>query len=283
MIISKTIGTTRKIIHEWKQQNAFLGLVPTMGFLHEGHVSLIREARKHNDKVVVSIFVNPTQFGPNEDFKNYPRNFHKDATLCEKEKVDMIFHPEVEEMYPEHTYTHVDVHQLGETLCGATRPGHFRGVCTVVSKLFNIVSPERAYFGEKDAQQLIIIKKLVQDLNLPIQIIPCPTVREENGLALSSRNSYLSPNEQLAALVIPKSLELAKERILHGETKAETIRSLMHENINKVPLATIDYVSIVDAQTLNPIEIIQGHVLLAVAVYIGKTRLIDNFQWQMEA
>ncbi len=282
MTIIEDIRAMRSVLQDWKHQNDSIGFVPTMGFLHEGHASLIREARKQNDKVVVSIFVNPTQFGPNEDFDQYPRNLEADIACCKKEEVDVIFAPSREEMYPPPTYTFVDIDHLGDFLCGAKRPGHFRGVCTVVSKLFHIILPDRAYFGEKDAQQLIIIQKMVQDLNIPVQIVPCPIVREKDGVAMSSRNSTLSTQERIAARVLSQSLELAKNLIMQGETNASTIRLKMKERIQLEPLASIDYIEIVDAQTLTPLENVKGDVLIALAVYIGKTRLIDNYRTHLE-
>jgi pantoate--beta-alanine ligase len=282
MTIIEDIQAMRGVIQDWKHQNNSIGFVPTMGFLHEGHASLIREARKQNDKVVVSIFVNPTQFGPNEDFDQYPRNLEADIECCKKEEVDVIFTPSREEMYPHPTYTFVDIDHLGNSLCGAKRPGHFRGVCTVVSKLFHIILPDRAYFGEKDAQQLIIIQKMVQDLNIPVQIVPCVTVREKDGLAMSSRNSTLSSQERMAAQVLSKSLELANNLIMQGETNTSIIQRQMKERIQLDPLASLDYIEIVDAQTLTPLEHIQGDVLIALAVYIGNTRLIDNYRIHLE-
>jgi pantoate--beta-alanine ligase len=282
MTIIEDIQAMRGVIQDWKHQNNSIGFVPTMGFLHEGHASLIREARKQNDKVVVSIFVNPTQFGPNEDFDQYPRNLEADIECCKKEEVDVIFTPSREEMYPHPTYTFVDIDHLGNSLCGAKRPGHFRGVCTVVSKLFHIILPDRAYFGEKDAQQLIIIQKMLQDLNIPVQIVPCVTVREKDGLAMSSRNSTLSSQERMAAQVLSKSLELANNLIMQGETNTSIIQRQMKERIQLDPLASLDYIEIVDAQTLTPLEHIQGDVLIALAVYIGNTRLIDNYRIHLE-
>ncbi|MDD4028377.1 MAG: pantoate--beta-alanine ligase [Caldisericia bacterium] len=283
MTIVEDIQAMREIIQDWKHRNSSIGFVPTMGFLHEGHASLIRKARKQNDKVVVSIFVNPTQFGPNEDFENYPRNMENDTQQCDKEEVDLIFAPCTKEMYPDPTYAFVDINQLGNSLCGATRPGHFRGVCTVVNKLFNIVMPDRAYFGEKDAQQLVIIQQMVHDLSIPVQIVPCPIVREKDGLAMSSRNSTLSPQERTAARVLSKSLELANNLMMQGETSASVIRSQMKEKIQLEPLATVEYIEIVDAQTLTPLENVKGDVLIALAVKIGNTRLIDNYRTHLEA
>jgi len=282
MTIIEDIQAMQGVIQDWKHQNNSIGFVPTMGFLHEGHASLIREARKQNDKVVVSIFVNPTQFGPNEDFDQYPRNLEADIACCKKEEVEVIFAPSREEMYPTPAYTFVDIDHLGDFLCGAKRPGHFRGVCTVVSKLFHIVLPDRAYFGEKDAQQLIIIQKMVQDLNIPVQIVPCPIVREKDRVAMSSRNSILSSQERMAARVLSQSLELAKNLIMQGETLASDIQSQIKEKIQLEPLANIDYIEIVDAQTLTPLESVKGDALIALAVYIGNTRLIDNYRIHLE-
>ena len=282
MTIIEDIQAIRSVIQDWKHQNDSIGFVPTMGFLHEGHTSLIREARKQNDKVVVSIFVNPTQFGPNEDFDQYPRNLEADIACFKKEGVYVVFAPSREEMYPAPAYTFVDIDHLGDFLCGAKRPGHFRGVCTVVSKLFHIILPDRAYFGKKDAQQLIIIQKMVQDLNIPVQIVPCTIVRETDGVAMSSRNSTLSAQERIAARVLSQSLELAKNRIVQGETNASVIRSQIQEKIQLEPLASIDYIEIVNAQTLTPLEHIKGDVLIALAVYIGNTRLIDNYRTRLE-
>jgi pantoate--beta-alanine ligase len=245
--------------------------------LHDGHVSLINKARQENDKVVVSVFVNPTQFGPNEDFDKYPKNPERDREICEEAGVDLVFAPSVAEMYPSMNLALVDITELGEGLCGAKRPGHFRGVCTVVSKLFNIVTPDRAYFGEKDRQQLIIIERMVKDLNYNIQIVPCPTVREEDGLAMSSRNAYLSEEERRAARVIPESLNLAYQTIAGGERKAAVIKDLINKKIKAEPLAEIDYIEVVDGSRLKPVTFINPPVVVAVAVYIGATRLIDNF------
>lgn len=280
MNIAGKIKEVREIAENWKKQSLSIGLVPTMGYLHDGHKSLIEKARCENDKVVVSIFVNPIQFGPNEDFEKYPRDMERDADVCRQAGADLIFTPEVYEMYPSKNLVYLDIDELGEGLCGAKRPGHFRGVCTVVSKLFNIVTPDRAYFGEKDAQQLTIIRRMAQDMNYKTQIVPCPIVRESDGLAMSSRNSYLSPEERAAALVLSKSLGLAHNLLLSGERKAETIKNCLIENISSEPLACIDYVAVVDASTLKDTDRFDGAVLVAVAVYIGKTRLIDNFTFK---
>lgn len=254
-----------------------VGLVPTMGFLHEGHLSLIKKAVAENDKVIVSVFVNPTQFGPNEDFEAYPRDLNKDAALCEEAGADLIFHPEPEEMYPDGFCSSVNMTGLTDALCGKSRPIHFQGVCTVVSKLFNIAAPDNAYFGEKDAQQLAIIKRMVKDLNFDIKITGCPIIREEDGLAKSSRNTYLNPEERQAALVLSKAVKCGRSLVEGGEKDSAVILKEMKSIIENEPLARIDYVEIVDMNTMKNIDKVKGDVLCAMAVYIGKTRLIDNF------
>ena len=279
MQVTKTVEETRKLVKEWKKQGKTIGLVPTMGFLHEGHASLIKRCREENDIVVVSDFVNPTQFGPTEDLEAYPRDFERDSRLCESLGVDLIFNPEPSDMYTDpHAYVSIDL--LSETLCGKTRPIHFKGVCTVVSKLFNIVSPDRAYFGQKDAQQLAIIRKMVQDLNFDITIVGCPIIREEDGLAKSSRNTYLSPEERKAALCLSKAVKKGQEIIKAG-IDAEEVLSAMRDIINAEPLAKIDYVSMVDALNMQPVDKADRNALVAMAVYIGKTRLIDNFIYEV--
>lgn len=278
MQVTKTVKETRDIVKEWKRQGLTVGLVPTMGFLHEGHASLIKKAREENDRVAVSVFVNPTQFGPNEDLEAYPRDFERDSALCESIGADLIFHPEPEDMY-DNPCAYVSIEKLSDNLCGKTRPIHFRGVCTVVSKLFNIITPDRAYFGQKDAQQLAIIKKMVKDLNFDIEIVGCPIVREEDGLAKSSRNTYLNGEERKAALCLSRSVAKGQEIIEKG-MKSEKLLGEMTAVINEEPLAKIDYVSAVDALTMEPVDEIDRPVLVAMAVYIGKTRLIDNFSWE---
>ena len=278
MQVTKSIKETRDIVKEWKRQGLTVGLVPTMGFLHEGHASLIKKAREENDRVAVSVFVNPTQFGPNEDLEAYPRDFERDSALCESIGADLIFHPEPEDMY-DNPCAYVSIEKLSDNLCGKTRPIHFRGVCTVVSKLFNIITPDRAYFGQKDAQQLAIIKKMVKDLNFDIEIVGCPIVREEDGLAKSSRNTYLNGEERKAALCLSRSVAKGQEIIEKG-MKSEKLLGEMTAVINAEPLAKIDYVSAVDALTMGPVDEIDRPVLVAMAVYIGKTRLIDNFSWE---
>lgn len=258
-----------------KKQGLSVGFVPTMGYLHEGHKSLMDAARKGNDKVVVSIFVNPMQFGPTEDLATYPRDLDHDAALCESAGVDLIFHPEAEEMYEKDFCSFVDMTGLTEGLCGKTRPIHFRGVCTVVNKLFNIVTPDHAYFGQKDGQQLAVIKRMVRDLNMDIEIVGCPIVREEDGLAKSSRNTYLSSEERKAALILSKTVALGKE-LAKTEKDANKVVEAMKKNIETEPLAKIDYVEAVDALSMAPVEKLEGTCMLAMAVYIGKTRLIDN-------
>ena len=275
MKIVRTVKEVREQVKEWKKQGLSVGFVPTMGYLHEGHKSLMDAARKGNDKVVVSIFVNPMQFGPTEDLATYPRDLDHDAALCESAGVDLIFHPEAEEMYEKDFCSFVDMTGLTEGLCGKTRPIHFRGVCTVVNKLFNIVTPDHAYFGQKDGQQLAVIKRMVRDLNMDIEIVGCPIVREEDGLAKSSRNTYLSPEERKAALILSKTVALGKE-LAKTEKDANKVVEAMKKNIETEPLAKIDYVEAVDALSMAPVEKLEGTCMLAMAVYIGKTRLIDN-------
>lgn len=281
MKIVSTIEEVRAQVKEWKKEGLSIGFVPTMGYLHEGHVSLI-DAAGENDKVVVSIFVNPMQFGPTEDLASYPRDLEHDAKLCEEHGVDLIFHPTPEEMYGDQFYSYVDMDVLTKELCGLSRPVHFRGVCTVVTKLFNIVTPDRAYFGQKDAQQLAVIKRMVKDLNMPLTITGCPIIREEDGLAKSSRNTYLSPEERKAALVLSRSIFLGKEMVENGERDCKKILAAMTAEIEKEPLAKIDYVKIVDLDTMQQVEKIDRGILAAIAVYIGKTRLIDNFMYELE-
>ena len=281
MKIYGEIAKVRETVKAWKAQGLTVGFVPTMGYLHEGHKSLIDAARKENDRVVVSIFVNPMQFGPKEDLASYPRDLDKDAKLCEAAGVDVIFHPEPEEMYTPQFCSYVDMNGLTTELCGKTRPTHFRGVQTVVLKLFHIVTPDRAYFGQKDAQQLAVIKRMVTDLNVDVQIIGCPIIREEDGLAKSSRNTYLNAEERKAALVLSQAVKLGQKLAADGEASADAITTAMKELIEKEPLAKIDYVSMVDALTMQPVEKADHNVLVAMAVYIGKTRLIDNFSYEV--
>ena len=253
-----------------------VGFVPTMGYFHEGHLTLVRQARAENPSVVVSIFVNPTQFGPQEDFNSYPHDTQRDLALLEKEQVDIVFMPSVAEMYPPQFSSWVEVGKVTEKLEGASRPGHFKGVTTVVAKLFNIVQPNRAYFGQKDAQQLVVIKKMVADLDMNLEIVAVPTVREPDGLAMSSRNTYLNPEERKAAVILYQALGLAQKLWSQGEKDAQTIRQQMTDLIQKQPLADIDYVSIADAETLDELDTVKSPALVSLAVRIGKTRLIDN-------
>ena len=282
MNIVKTVQAVRDVTTVWKRAGLRVGLVPTMGYLHEGHASLIRRAVTECDKVVVSIFVNPTQFGPNEDLDSYPRDMEHDTALCEDLGAAMIFNPEPEEMYPQGSSTFVEVQGLNEHLCGRNRPTHFRGVCTVVNKLFTIVAPHAAYFGQKDAQQFAILSRMVRDLNMDIKMVGCPIVREEDGLAKSSRNAYLSPDERQAALVLSKALNMGKSLLEQGEAESATVIQQMCAMIATEPLARIDYVEIVDGATLSPLETVNRPVLVALAVQIGKTRLIDNFFYAPE-
>lgn len=275
MKIVKSIDELRKDLKRYKLEGKSIGLIPTMGFLHEGHASLIRKARAENDIVVVSDFINPIQFGPKEDLKTYPRDLEADSKLCENIGVDFIFAPEAIEMYHDRK-TFVDIEDMSNNLCGAKRPGHFRGVCTVCTKLFNITGADRAYFGQKDAQQVAIIKKVVFDLNIPIEIIPCPIVREDDGLALSSRNTYLSEEERKAALCLSKAIFKGEDLAKSGSSVSEVL-SKMKEIISSEKLARIDYISAVDLSTMEDAKDFDGDRLVAIAVFIGKTRLIDNF------
>jgi pantoate--beta-alanine ligase len=272
----KVLSTITEFREARKKLRGSVGFVPTMGYLHEGHLVLVRRAREENKTVVVSIFVNPTQFGPREDFARYPRDPERDLAMLEKEEVALVFMPSVEEMYPEGFCSWVEVEKVTERLEGAVRPGHFRGVTTVVAKLFNIVQPTRAYFGQKDAQQVVVIKRMVADLNMNLDIIVVPTHREPDGLAMSSRNIYLNPEERQAALVLWKSLNLAQQLWLQGERKAERLQQQMTTLIQKEPLAKIDYISIADPETLEEMAEIDRPALVSLAVRIGKTRLIDN-------
>lgn len=277
MQIVHKITEVREIVSAWRKEGLTVGLVPTMGYLHEGHQSLIRKSVEQNDRTVVSVFVNPIQFGPNEDLASYPRDINRDMQKVEEVGGDLIFNPEPAEMYPGHFTSFIDTTETTELLCGAVRPIHFRGVCTVVGKLFNIVCPDRAYFGQKDAQQLATIKRFVRDLNFPIEIVPCPIVREDDGLAKSSRNTYLSPEERKAALILSKSLKLGKKAIEDGEKNSQKVIDIIMANLKTEPLARIDYVEVVDFENIQRVDTIQGETLVAIAVYIGKTRLIDNF------
>lgn len=275
----KTVADVRREVNPLKEKGQSIGLVPTMGFLHEGHLSLIQRAREENDFVMVSIFVNPTQFGENEDFGSYPKDLERDLKKCQEAGVDLVFHPSPQDMYTDHK-TYIKVEDLSEKLCGVTRPIHFRGVATVCAKLFNISKADRAYFGQKDAQQFIILQKMVQDLNFDIQLIPCPIVREKSGLALSSRNKYLSPKEKEDALVLQKSLKKAKA-MLDDHKDPKDILAEMKKIIEEVDYAKIDYIKIVDAKNLEDVDKITDDVLVALAVEIGPARLIDNIIYEV--
>lgn len=278
MIIATKIKEVRAQVKEWKKAGLTVGLVPTMGYLHEGHASLVDEAVSVCDKVVVSDFVNPTQFGPGEDLESYPRDFEHDCALLKAHGCDMVFYPSVSEMYGEDAATYVEIlSDMPKQLCGKTRPIHFRGVCTVVSKLFNIVTPDKAFFGQKDAQQLAVIRRMVQDMSYGIEIVGCPIIREEDGLAKSSRNTYLNEEERRAARILSKAIFLGQKMVSEGETDAARLLAAMTSCIESEPLARIDYVSAVDGKTMMPVSMIADGVLVAMAVYIGKTRLIDNF------
>lgn len=276
MKIVETIQEVREQVKAWRREGLSVGLVPTMGYLHEGHKSLVDRAVAENDRVVVSVFVNPMQFGPTEDLESYPRDMERDAALCESAGAALIFHPDPSEMYHDDFSSFVDMNTLTGGLCGKSRPIHFRGVCTVVSKLFNIVTPDRAYFGQKDAQQLAVIRHMVSDLNFGTEIVGCPIIREEDGLAKSSRNTYLNAEERKAALILSQSLAEGKKLLDAGEKNAAKIRQVITDKIQSEPMAKIDYVEVVDWNTLESVETIDGPVLTAIAVYIGKTRLIDN-------
>lgn len=279
MQIARTVEEAKQITRAWKRNGETIGLVPTMGYLHEGHASLIERARKENDRVVVSVFLNPTQFAPNEDLESYPRDFDRDCALCEKIGADLVFHPEPEEMYHDpHAFVNIDL--LSSTMDGAARPIHFRGVCTVVSKLFNIMQPDNAYFGQKDAQQLAIVKKMAADLNFDVKVNGCPIVREADGLAKSSRNTYLSAEERAAAPILFKAIQKGQEIIEPG-MRAADLEAAMKDVLASEPLANTEYVTAVDALTIQPVETIDRDVLVAMAVRIGTTRLIDNFSYHL--
>lgn len=272
-----SIQEVRAKVKEWRKQGLTVGFVPTMGYLHEGHKSLIVKAAKENDRVVVSDFVNPIQFGENEDLATYPRDIEMDRKLCEAAGADLIFHPGPDEMYAPDFSTYVETKQVSAGLCGKTRPTHFRGVCTVVCKLFHIVLPDKAYFGQKDAQQLAVIRRMTRDLDMEIEIVGCPIIREADGLAKSSRNTYLNEEERKAAPVLYKAVCLGEELMRGGERLAGVILEEMRSVLKSEPLANIDYVEMVDADSIEPIDRAEGRTLVAMAVYIGTTRLIDNF------
>lgn len=276
MLITRTISETRAAIAQARVAGKKIGFVPTMGYLHEGHLKLVDIAKEQSDFVVVSIFVNPTQFGPTEDFAQYPRDFERDRRLCESRGTDVIFAPEVSEMYPEKSLLTFQIEKLADRLCGARRPGHFSGVALIVSKLLNIVQPDVAVFGQKDAQQLLVIKRLVQDLNFPVKIIAAPTVREPDGLAMSSRNLYLNSEQRAQSTVLYKSLQHAKALIEQGERNGQRVIASMSKLITAASEAKIDYIEIVGVKDLQPVEKMDGQILIALAVYFGKARLIDN-------
>jgi len=277
MQIEKTVAGVKAQVRAWKKEGLSVGLVPTMGYLHEGHKSLIDRAVEENDRVVVSIFVNPIQFGPTEDLESYPRDLKADSLLCEKAGAALIFAPEPSEMYAEDFTTFVDMSGVTAELCGKSRPIHFRGVCTVVNKLFNIAMPDRAYFGQKDAQQLAVIRRMVRDLNMNLEIIGCPIIREADGLAKSSRNTYLSAEERQAALVLSRAVKAGQAMVQAGEKDGEKVLAEMRRIISEEPLARIDYVEMVKWDTIEIHHRVDFPVLVAIAVFIGKTRLIDNF------
>ena len=276
MQIAKTIAEITASVAQARKAGKTIGFVPTMGALHDGHVSLIEAAATRCGHVVVSIFVNPTQFGPGEDLNKYPRPFEKDLAICEKHGADTVFAPQVQEMYPRENLTWVNVEQLTDRLCGEFRPGHFRGVATVCAKLFDIVCPDVAFFGQKDAQQALVIRRMVADLNMPLEIVVCPTVREPDGLAMSSRNQYLSPQERKDATRIARSLERCLESIEAGERAAEVLRGQIRQILEQMPATRIEYISICDSETLEELDRVRGRVLVAVAVRMKSARLIDN-------
>lgn len=280
MIIANTISQVRDQIRQWRREGLTVGLVPTMGYLHEGHGSLVGKAAEDCDRVVASVFVNPTQFAPGEDLASYPRDFERDCEILKKQGCSMVFHPSVDEMYPDgngKTDTYIEIlNDMPKQLCGRTRPNHFRGVCTVVGKLFNIVLPDKAYFGEKDAQQLAIIRRMVRDLSYGIEIVGCPIVREPDGLAKSSRNIHLKPDERKAAAVLYRSLKIAEEMASDGEKSSKAVTDAVRAEIEKEPLAEVEYVSAVDSLSMEPVETVGKGTLIAIAVRIGQTRLIDN-------
>lgn len=281
MNIATTVEQAKQTVRQWKAEGLTVGLVPTMGYLHEGHESLIKRAVAECDRVMVSVFLNPIQFAPNEDLATYPRDFAADTVLIENAGADLVFHPEPSELYAPDACTFVNAEEITSELCGKTRPTHFRGVCTVVSKLMNISQADRAYFGQKDAQQLAVVRRMVRDLNMNVEVVGCPIVREEDGLAKSSRNTYLSPAEREAALVLSRAVREGYRLMEEGERDAKTILGAMRAIIEAEPLARIDYVEMVSWDGIKPVDVAGSSVLVATAVYIGKTRLIDNFIFEM--
>lgn len=282
MIQVRAVEELRREVARWRKEGKRVGFVPTMGALHEGHLSLVGIAREHVDRVVASVFVNPTQFGPNEDFTRYPRQPERDADMLKQAGCDLLFLPEVETMYPPGNTVFVDLGSPSEGLEGHFRPGHFRGVATVVALLFNLVQPDVAVFGEKDAQQLAVVRKLVRDLHFPVEIVAAPTIREEDGLAMSSRNAYLSSGERRAAAVLSRSLRAAEAAIAAGERRGDEVRRILSQNLNSEPLARVEYAEVVDAETFQPVETLKGRLVLPLAVRVGGTRLIDNLQLAVE-
>ena len=281
MNIATTVEQAKQTVRQWKAEGLTVGLVPTMGYLHEGHESLIKRAVAECDRVMVSVFLNPIQFAPNEDLATYPRDFDADTVLIENAGADLVFHPEPSELYAPDACTFVNVEGITSELCGKTRPTHFRGVCTVVSKLMNISQADHAYFGQKDAQQLAVVRRMVRDLNMNVEVVGCPIVREEDGLAKSSRNTYLSPAERKAALALSRAVREGQRLMEEGERDAKTILGTMRAIIEAEPLARIDYVEMVSWDGIKPVDVADSSVLVAMAVYIGKTRLIDNFIFEM--
>lgn len=283
MEVFENIPAMKQFVRMKKAEGKTIGFVPTMGYLHSGHLSLIEKSTSQNDVTVISIFVNPTQFGENEDLDQYPRDFERDCRLAQEAGADAVFFPTAGMMYPEGYKTYVEVVDITKRLCGVTRPTHFKGVTTVVTKLFHIVAPDRAYFGQKDAQQLLVIRRMVKDLNMDIEIVGCPIIRETDGLAMSSRNLYLSGEERMQATVLNQSLEMAEKMIDSGERDSNTVKKAIKEKIGTMELARIDYVELVDTESLLPAQRITGEVLIALAVYFGETRLIDNRILEVEA
>jgi pantoate--beta-alanine ligase len=281
MTVVRTVAGMKALARRWRREGKRIGFVPTMGYLHEGHLSLVHDSTDRADVTVVSIFVNPAQFGPNEDFKKYPRDLEKDAAFLSAAGVDVLFYPDAAEIYPPAYRTYVEVEGLQDRLCGRTRPGHFRGVATIVLKLFDIVAPDLAFFGAKDAQQVLIIRRMAADLDLDVEIVTCPIVREPDGLALSSRNAYLGPAERQAALVLSSGLRRAEQAVAAGERDAGRIVARVRSTIEAEPLFRIDGFDVVDPETLDPVAEIRGEVLIALAVFIGATRLIDNVRFRV--
>ncbi|AJC91390.1 pantothenate synthetase [Campylobacter subantarcticus LMG 24377] len=279
MEIVDTIKTAREIVKNWKSHNQSIAYVPTMGFLHDGHLSLIKNAQSH-DKIIVSIFVNPMQFGPKEDYSQYPRDLERDIQLCKENNVDMVFIPDTSQMYSHYFSTYVDMNSLSNTLCGIKRPGHFRGVCTVLAKFFNILTPDVVYLGQKDAQQCVVVKHMIEDLNFDIKVQICPIVREDDGLAKSSRNIYLNQDERKASLALSKSIFCAEKMIQEGEKSSFKIIYAMTNILKQEKLIEIDYIELVDFDTMESVNTIGDNVLGAAAIFVGKTRLIDNFLLQ---